>query len=249
MNLLRQLLARKSTVLPPPVVEDYWLDDIAVSITFKRHATARRFTLRMAKSGFAFILTMPKRSGLADARRFVVKSDTWMRNVLLKAQPSVKIVEGAIIPLRGVPTKISLTNKTRGLVVHDAENHTLYVPGSAEHCQRRLTDWLKQEAKRDLEQASQTYSTSMGVSFKKLAIRDQKSRWGSCSSDGVLSYSWRLVLAEPYILDYVAAHEVAHLAEMNHGPRFWRLVLKHCPNTRQAQSWLKANSAKLHAIG
>jgi predicted metal-dependent hydrolase len=248
MKLLRQLLVRKAQPLPPPVVEEHWIDGVAVVITYKRHAAARRFTLRMAKSGAAFILTMPKRAGLADARRFAMKSENWMRSVLVKAQPEVKIIEGAIIPVRGIPTTITLTGKSRGLVHHDLETNTLHVPGAPEHVQRRLVDWLKSEATGDLELASQRYAAAMGVTYRKLVVRDQKSRWGSCTAEGVLSYSWRLVLAQPQILDYVAAHEVAHLQEMNHGPRFWRLVLKHCPHTRTAQAWLKANSAKLHAI-
>ena len=86
----------------------------------------------------------------------------------------------------------------------------------------------------------------MGCRFKRVTVRDQQSRWGSCSSDGALSYSWRLILAPPHVLDYVAAHEVAHLKEMNHGPRFWRLVLTHCPQTRSAKQWLKQNGHTLH---
>jgi len=86
----------------------------------------------------------------------------------------------------------------------------------------------------------------METKFSRLTIRDQKSRWGSCSASGALSYSWRLVLAPPSVLDYVAAHEVAHLREMNHGPKFWRLVLTHCAHSRQAKEWLKRNGRELH---
>ena len=89
----------------------------------------------------------------------------------------------------------------------------------------------------------------MAARFRKINIRDQKSRWGSCSTDGVLNYSWRLVLAPPYVLDYVAAHEVAHLREMNHSTRFWRLVLSHCPGSRSAKTWLKLHGTRLHALG
>src|SRR5690606_2143888 len=79
--------------------------------------------------------------------------------------------------------------------------------------------------------------------------RDQSSRWGSCSSAGVLSYSWRLILAPPYVLDYLAAHEVAHLQEMNHSPRFWRLVEKLVPNMRRAKAWLDVHGTDLHRYG
>jgi predicted metal-dependent hydrolase len=120
------------------------------------------------------------------------------------------------------------------------------VPGGEDHWQRRLTDWLKQEAEKDLRPASQAYAEKMQTRFNKLTVRDQKSRWGSCTADGALSYSWRLILAPPFVLDYVAAHEVAHLKEMNHGPRFWRLVLTHCTRTREAKQWLKTRGHELH---
>ena len=114
---------------------------------------------------------------------------------------------------------------------------------------RRLTDWLKAQAAHELDMASHKYATAMAARFKRITVRDQKSRWGSCSSDGVLSYSWRLILAPSMVLDYVAAHEVAHLREMNHGSGFWRLVLKHCPVARDARHWLKLHGAQLHSLG
>jgi hypothetical protein len=89
----------------------------------------------------------------------------------------------------------------------------------------------------------------LGVAVRRVSIRDQASRWGSCSSAGVLSYSWRLILAPPFVLDYLAAHEVAHLVEMNHSPRFWRAVMRICPDTRRAKAWLDANGAELHRYG
>jgi hypothetical protein len=88
----------------------------------------------------------------------------------------------------------------------------------------------------------------MGVAYRRIGIRDQKSRWGSCSAAGDLSFSWRLVLTPPYVLDYVAAHEVAHLRHMHHGPAFWRLVLTHCQEAARAKRWLKANGHAVHRI-
>jgi predicted metal-dependent hydrolase len=121
------------------------------------------------------------------------------------------------------------------------------VSGDGAHLARRLVDWLKAQAKRDLLAASESYAVAMGVKFHRLSVRDQKSRWGSCSSDGMLSFSWRLILAPPLVLDYVAAHEVAHLKHMNHSRNFWRLVLTHCPHAGRAKSWLKAHGPELHA--
>jgi predicted metal-dependent hydrolase len=119
----------------------------------------------------------------------------------------------------------------------------------ATHVSRRITDFLKREAKRDLEAAVARYTERLGVEVKRISIRDQVSRWGSCSTSGALSFSWRLVLAPRFVLDYLAAHEVAHLLEMNHSPRFWRLLGRICPDMERAKAWLDARGTDLHRYG
>ncbi len=114
---------------------------------------------------------------------------------------------------------------------------------------RRVRDFLKKEAKRDLEAASKRAAQALGANLKRVSIRDQSSRWGSCSTTGVLSYSWRLILAPPYVLDYLAAHEAAHLIEMNHSRAFWRQVERICPDFKRAKAWLDAHGADLHRYG
>jgi hypothetical protein len=122
------------------------------------------------------------------------------------------------------------------------------VPGDPAHVKRRVLDFLKAEAREDLAQASAHYAARMGVDYRRISIRDQRSRWGSCSAGGDLSYSWRLILAPPYVLDYVAAHEVAHLRHLDHSPRFWRLVLSHCEDAAKARNWLRANGQEVHRV-
>ena len=101
----------------------------------------------------------------------------------------------------------------------------------------------------DLEAASRRAAERFGVAIKRVSVRDQTSRWGSCSTTGVLSYSWRLILAPPFVLDYLAVHEVAHLIEMNHSPRFWHLVNGVCSDTNRAKSWLDVHGTDLHRFG
>jgi hypothetical protein len=125
----------------------------------------------------------------------------------------------------------------------------LCVAGEAPHIARRVRDFLKREAKRDLEVASKQATQALGVTHARVSIRDQSSRWGSCSTTGVLSYSWRLILAPPFVLEYLAAHEAAHLVEMNHSRRFWRLVDGICPHMRRAKAWLEAHGSDLHRYG
>jgi predicted metal-dependent hydrolase len=244
---LRQMLLGKkgpapAKVFAPVVVE---IADRPVTVKVKPHATARRMVLRLARDGESFTLTVPKRQSQTGIKPFIEASRLWMQNTLAHRGRDVDAPSNSIT-LRGEPFTILRTGKTRGLVHCDSDTKTLEVPGGDTHWQRRLIDWLKQQAEEDLRRASRTYADKMESRFTRVTVRDQTSRWGSCTSDGALSYSWRLILAPPFVLDYVAAHEVAHLREMNHGPRFWRLVLTHCPHTRSAKQWLKTHGHTLH---
>lgn len=245
---MRQLLDFLFKAKPPKPdkVLSIDIDGREVPVIVKPHAKARRLTLRINRMGDGAIMTVPRRTGKSEAERFALKSRPWIANQLAMRVPVVTIASGAEISLRGMPLRIEATGKSRGLVLHDISAGVIHVPGQSLHLKRRLTDWLKAEAKRDLTAASERYALAMGVKLRTITIRDQKSRWGSCSSAGDLSYSWRLILAPDYVLDYVAAHEVAHLREMNHSPRFWRLVLTHCKRTRDAKNWLKQHGSSLH---
>jgi predicted metal-dependent hydrolase len=153
--------------------------------------------------------------------------------------------------LRGKPHLIRQSRTARGTVRVIPETKTalgrIEVAGEPAHFSRRLLEWLKVECKKDLAAASTAYAEAMGVAFHKISVRDQTSRWGSCSTTGQLSYSWRLILAPPFVLDYVAAHEVAHLKHMNHGPKFWALVGRYCADFQRARSWMRRHGKELHA--
>lgn len=123
------------------------------------------------------------------------------------------------------------------------------VSGGQTHGPRRLMDWLRTEAKADLSARLIHHAANLGVRPKRITVRDQSTRWGSCSTTGTISFSWRLIFAPSYVLDYVVAHEVAHLREMNHGPRFWRLVRETMPDMQKARMWLKQKGAELHRFG
>ena len=158
------------------------------------------------------------------------------------------------MPLRGVPHIVEFIGNLRGTGVVTVGKDTagrplLNVSGQHEHAPRRLRDWLIQQSCRDLETRVTHHANFLKLRPKRLTVRDQTSRWGSCSSTGSLSFSWRLILAPPLILDYVAAHEVAHLAEMNHGPRFWALCRKTMPRTDEAKAWLQVYGIDLHRYG
>jgi predicted metal-dependent hydrolase len=245
---LRQMLFGKKAPAPPKVFAPVAIniEGRTVTIVVKPHATARRMVLRLSRDGENFALTVPRRQSQSGILPFVEASRIWMQNTLAQRGRRVEAAAVDKVMLRGAAMSIQRSGKTRGLVQFDPDARSLLVPGDDAHWQRRLVDWLKQQADDDLRRASSVYAEKMEARFARLTVRDQKSRWGSCSSDGALSYSWRLILAPPFVLDYVAAHEVAHLREMNHGPRFWRLVLTHCAHTRAAKQWLKTHGHTLH---
>ena len=137
-------------------------------------------------------------------------------------------------------------HRTPVWIDRDAMRPTLRVEGNPAHSSRRLLDWLKREARRRIDERVFWYAAQLGVRPRRITIRDTTSRWGSCSSARSLSFSWRLILAPPAVLDYVVAHEVAHLRELNHKPRFWRLVESLGPEIDQSQTWLSEHGALLH---
>ena len=130
----------------------------------------------------------------------------------------------------------------------DENGQVLAVSGEAAHLRRRVVDYLKREARRDLEAAVALHAGALSVRPTLMRVRDQRSRWGSCSGDGHLSFSWRLIMAPPFVLNYLAAHEVAHLLEHNHSRRFWRLVEQICPDRHRARAWLRSEGSSLHAV-
>ena len=235
-------MRRASAPAPEPQIIE--INGRAVPLRFRRNAAAKRMVLRLDSKSGGLVMTLPKRSGLNEALRFVEQSAAWISRTLAKQPEPAKVVDGSSILYRGQSLVLRITGGPRGLV--QVSGDEIHVPGKAEHAPRRLKDFLVAEAKRELVSASRRYADAMETKFTRVSIRDQKSRWGSCSAGGVLSYSWRLILAPDFVLDYVAAHEVAHLREMNHGPKFWRLVLTHCPHARTAKQWLKAHGREVH---
>ena len=236
---------------PSPDQFEIATDSGIVAVTLRRHARARNYTLRLKSATGAPVLTMPKRGSLRQARAFLDRHAGWLLREMDKLPKSEPIVDGATIPLRGIPHRIRHAPGRRGTVAVETgdDGAALVVSGNAAHLRRRTIDFLKREAKRDLEPLVMGYAEALGVAATSIRLRDQTSRWGSCTATGRLSFSWRLIMAPPFVLDYLAAHEVAHLREMNHSRRFWRIVEQLCPHTRQARAWLKSEGTTLHAVG
>jgi predicted metal-dependent hydrolase len=246
--LLKRLLSRPQD--PSEIAVEF--DGETYSVRLQRHRRARRYTLRVQSIAREVVLTMPPRGSVKEARAFAQKHGAWIAARLEKLPQPAPFADGLVLPLRGELHRIEHRPRQRGTVwieLGDDGARLLCIAGEASHLPRRLLDFVKREAKRDLEAASRRAAAQLGVKIKRVSIRDQSSRWGSCSTTGVLSYSWRLILAPPFVLEYLAAHEVAHLVEMNHSRAFWRLVARLCPNISRAKAWLDHHGSDLHRYG
>jgi len=219
-------------------------------VRLRRHRQARRYTLRIVAATREAVLTMPPRGSLSEAREFAEKHRAWIAARFGRLPKPAPFAHGSELPLRGVTHSIVHRRGARGTVWTESDScgdRLLCVAGEAEHVSRRITDYLKRQAKRDVEIAAKHYAEKLGLAA--ISIRDQASRWGSCSTTGMLSFSWRLVLAPRYVLDYLAAHEIAHLVEMNHSARFWRVLRRICPDLERAKVWLDVHGTDLHRYG
>jgi predicted metal-dependent hydrolase len=247
--MLRALLYRR---ISEPSAIEVAFDRSVYLVRVRRHRQARRYTLRIDTAARDVVLTMPPRGSLKEARDFAQKHGGWIAARLERLPKATPFAPGVEFPLRGTPHRIVHRPGERGTVwIETTEDGDacLCVAGDAPHVDRRVGDYLRREARRDLDVAVRRYATALGVRVKRLAVRDQSSRWGSCSNSAVLSFSWRLILAPPFVLDYLAAHEVAHLVELNHSPRFWRLVARIAPDYVRAKTWLDVHGTDLHRYG
>jgi hypothetical protein len=246
---LRALFFRR-TSSPTAITVEFEGESFLVRL--RANAQARRYTLRIQAVTREVVLTMPPRGSIKQATAFAQRHGAWIAARLKKLPAPAPFGDGALLPLRGVDHRIVHRPGARGTVWIEAGNGTqplLCVAGREPHIARRVRDFLKREAKSDLEHASKLAAQTLGVTIKRISIRDPASRWGSCSTSGLLSYSWRLILAPPYVLDYLAAHEVAHLVEMNHSAAFWKVVARVCPGMGRAKTWLDAHGTALHRYG
>ena len=231
------------------------LSVLGAPVEVRRHAGARRLTLRVSRTRRAVVVTLPLQCDLGEAGSFLNRNIDWVRARLDSLPQPVQFSHGAFLPLRGETHKLIFTGaksaKDQGVVtrINASPFPELHVSGAPEHAPRRFADWLTTQAKADLSARVSQHAIALGVRPKRIAVRDQASRWGSCSTTKVLSFSWRLVMAPAAILDYVAAHEVAHLREMNHGPRFWALVRQTYPDLDNAKRWLLIYGLDLHRYG
>jgi predicted metal-dependent hydrolase len=216
----------------------------AVEVNVRLNPRARRLIVKVHPTTGEVSVTAPSQRALDKAMEFARGQSDWIALQRSRVPEPVELGIGAVLPYKGHDHIVREGEAGRGAAW--AEGGAIYVTGAKAHHPRRLIDFLKREARREFEARTPEFARRIGVRHKRITVRDTASRWGSCSVQGSLSYSWRLILAPSFVLDYVVAHEVAHMRELNHGPAFWRLVRELVGDPRRAQNWLRDHGAALH---
>ncbi|MEJ6390677.1 M48 family metallopeptidase [Gymnodinialimonas ulvae] len=226
----------------PPVSTHVLPGNPPVEVLLRRNARAKRFSLRVSRADGRVSLSLPTWAPEAEALAFLRAREDWVRQHLDGAADVKSARIGVQIPVCGVPRDI-VAGVGRAARFVDGRIEVPEGPREAPRIKALLTAMARDR----LSAAVTQHAANLGRPFGRITLRDPRSRWGSCSSKGDLMFSWRLIMAPPEVLDYVAAHEVAHLAEMNHSARFWAVCRRLCPDTDTHRRWIKQRGADLLA--
>lgn len=216
-----------------------------IAVNLRRSAQARRLNLRVSGLDGRVTLTMPRSLPLSEALAFLREKESWLRAAVGRVPGRQNVCPGQDILLRGRMLRITENPATKRITETADALLVPRDPGGL-RTPARVAAYLKTAAQTDLLPAVDHYAGALGHDFKALSLRDTRSRWGSCTTDGRLMFSWRLIMAPPDVLRYVAAHEVAHLRHMDHSRAFWGCVRGLMPDYTTHRDWLRVHGAKLH---
>ena len=221
--------------------------DIHLPVRVRRHARARRLVLRVSANCDALLLTMPPGVPLAEGLTMIQRERSWIERRLRALPQRQPFIDGASIPLLGETVRIrQRLDRPRGVA---RVGDTIEVGGPQDYLAARLIRWLRDMALRELTARSAAKAGQLGRSPRSVRVREMRSRWGSCSLRGDITYNWRLIMAPPAIVDYVAAHEVAHLACHGHDAAFWATVGRLTNDVTSARHWLRSEGNQLLRYG
>ncbi len=238
---MRPLISFLNRHLPEP--PDY---ELAEYVTVKPSTRAKKLALRLDTKNRIFNLVVPKGFNLQRAYRFAAEHDEWMRAQLAELPQPIKLMHGAVIPIFGQNREIIVERNSDGRRTDiSLEEHALRVRTNKDDPSSRIIRFLKSESKARLDALSREKAALIKKDVRSVAVRDTKTRWGSCTADGNLSYSWRLIFAPHASFDYVVAHEVAHLQHLDHSDRFWALCRDLSDDYEAGHGWMKKNSYEL----
>jgi predicted metal-dependent hydrolase len=217
------------------------------TICWRRSTRARRVSLRIdAKSG-KVVVTLPQRAAKSAGMALLNANAAWVAERLAALPEAVRLEPGTSVVIDGIPHPIVHAPGKRGGAW--LEDGALHVAGAPEFLARRVSDFLRAEAKRRFAAQAALKAREAGVTPRRVTVKDTRSRWGSCSPDGVLMFCWRLVMAPLFVQDYVVSHEVAHLRHLNHGAAFWKLCETLSPDRARAEAWLHSEGNGLMRVG
>ncbi|MBV8913275.1 MAG: M48 family metallopeptidase [Acetobacteraceae bacterium] len=216
-------------------------------VTWRRSKRARRISLRIEPRAGGVVVTLPPRATVAAGHALLLSHTGWVAERLARLPRPIRLENGATVPIGGQTYRIRHRPGLRGGVW--LEGDELHVTGEPDFTARRVIDFLRSEARRRLAALSQQKAAQAGLTARRVVVKDTTSRWGSCTADGTLMFSWRLIMAPPEIQDYVVAHEVAHLRHMDHSRAFWALTAQLTRHRRAATAWLAAHGAGLMRVG
>lgn len=220
---------------------------ITLPLIVARHPRARRITLRYDPHMRTIKMTLPRYVPIKLAIDFLQEKREWLANQITNHKPAVPFVDGTVLPILGKEVTIRHIPEMRGNITLRAGE--LRVPGDKAHFERRVRDWLRNYVREEIIKEAHEAAKTIRVKFKKVTVRDTTSRWGSCSPEGNLSFCWRLIFAPRKVMSYIITHEVAHLRELHHGPKFWELVERMDPHYEKQFRWLEENAGELHRYG
>lgn len=215
-----------------------------VEVLLRRSSRAKRLSLRISRLDGRATLTLPNRVPEREGLAFVHEREDWLRKHLSQIEPETVAAIGAEVLYRGEALPVTAGPVKRARL----QDGALIVPDEPDRAGKRVAAFLKLRARDALADASDRYAAAVGKSYGRISLRDTRSRWGSCSSAGDLMYSWRLIMAPPAVLEYVAAHEVAHLIHMDHSPAFWGVVNQLFPDHKACRAWLRTHGGALHRV-
>lgn len=218
-------------------------ESLGMEIKIIKSPLAKRLTLRIDDKNHIPVLTIPKYCSSRKAVNFVEEHRDWIRNMLARLPTAEKFENGESISIMGEKVVITHHRSQRGIILKDG---FLVVGGEPEFLHRRVSDFLKKLAAKELSKLSIAKAKQLGKTVHHISIKDTKSRWGSCSSKNNINYNWRIILAPKHVIDYLVCHEVSHLLHQDHSTNFWNCVASLCPDYQDGRRWLKVKGKELY---
>lgn len=231
------------------------LEVAGAPVRLKVNRRARRVSLRLDRTRREIVATAPSPRRLPEAAAFARDRAGWIAERLAELPSPEPIAPGMLVEVFGRPVRLdSVAGRARWIEREDGATPRIAAMGDGEGYARAVVLVIKRKALEVLTARTAHYAAQLGAPMPRVSVADAKSRWGSCKpgprgAAGTIRYSWRLALAPFEVADYVAAHECAHLLEMNHGPQFWAHVRALVGDEKRHRAWLREEGARLHAFG